>query len=169
MIDQNHKIEAERLRLALMCGCDKSETVITWADSIIDQQSDTDHLFIEISLAAPEKAKEFISLLRKLGQEIDHYDALRCLLGRASFLAGKGVLNLRSFANWLYFAESSGWDLPSDLNFVYSTDDEYSLAEDGVLGSIEEVDTYFLSSLQNFESEQSASPDWYSAAFHTNM
>ncbi|MGE0086515.1 MAG: hypothetical protein AB7S75_19070 [Desulfococcaceae bacterium] len=168
MINQIHKIEAERLRIALMCGCDSSTTVIAWADSIINLQFDVDYLVIDISLTRPEKIKELISLLRKLGQETDHDDALRCVLGRASFLAGKGEFNLRNFAKWLYFTESTGWDLPSDLNFVYSTDDEYSLAEDGVFGSLEDVDAMFLNNLNEFESEQSASPDWYSAALHTN-
>jgi hypothetical protein len=167
MASKTHKIEAERLRLALMCGCEKTDTVITWADKIIQEQVEPDYLFLKISLTRPEKYKELISLLRKLGQETDHENALRKLLGRASYLSSLRQIDLREFAKWLYFTEASGWDLPSDLNFIWSTDDQYSLAEDGVYGSVEGVERDFMSELKQFESEHSASPDWYSAALHT--
>ncbi len=38
MIRPRQKPEAERLKLALMCGCGKSETVTARADSIIKEQ-----------------------------------------------------------------------------------------------------------------------------------
>jgi hypothetical protein len=40
------------------------------------------------------------------------------------------------------------------LNFIWSTDDQYSLAEDGVYGSAEGAERDFMSELKQFESEQ---------------
>ncbi len=167
MILKTHKIEAERLRIALMSGYEKTKTAIAWADAIIQEQNNPDYLFIEISLANSKNIKEIISLLGKVGKKIDHHDALRCLLGRVSYLESVEGFNLRDFATWLYSSESNGWELPQDLNSIWSTDDEYSLAEDGVYGDTETVATEFINNLKQFESEQSASPDWYSAPLHT--
>lgn len=102
-------------------------------------------------------------MLRKIGQEADHENALRKLLGRASYLSKFCKINLREFAKRLYFTETTGWDLPSDLNFIYFTTDQYSLAEDGAYGSVEGVERDFIINLNQFEIEHSASPDCYSA------
>lgn len=55
LISKSQKIEAERLRLALMYGCEEAVTVIAWADQIIQEQKKPYYLFIKLSLTRPEK------------------------------------------------------------------------------------------------------------------
>ena len=166
MITKKQIQVAERLRIAIMAGLDSPDTAIFWADEIIQRQTEPDYWFIEISMSKKSGSKELVSILGRHVEKTDHVEALICCLGRAAVLARQEKINLREFAKWLYQNEDA-WDLPDELSFVGLVDDHYSLAEDKVFGTIEEVHKEFLDELEKRHSEQSAAPDWYSASLHT--
>ena len=155
MVTENHKIEAERLRLALTWGCEKPETVIAWADAIIAQEKNPDYCFIEISSTKPVNFKDLISLLDKIGQRTEHIDALRSILGRISYLTSNKEVNLKNVGDWL--ANSEHYNLTKDIADIITACD------------IETATTSQLTGLKKhlklFETKNSSSPQWYSATF----
>lgn len=162
MISSRHKHEAESLRLALFCGCESVKSVVGWADSILVELDDPDYLFVEISTLKPASKKNLISLLNEIGQGSDQLAALRCLLGRASWLARNGKLEFRKFTRWLYYSRQNWWDLPDEFNFVPMLEDEYSFAERKIFRRIKNVDRELAALLRKYETENSGSSHWYS-------
>lgn len=169
MITDLHKFEAESLRIALICGCVSKDEIINWADKIILENDEVDYIFIEISLSATKHIQDIESFLFQISNKHEHFNACRRVLGRMSFACETEPQSLRRFASGLYqIAIENYYELPSDLIFIMSIDDEYGLAVSGIYGTIDEVDKGFIEELNNFRSEHSTLPDWYSAALHTN-
>ena len=167
MVTDRYRQEAARLRMAVMSGLESPHTAITWADSIIAEQSVPDYWFIEISLSASKDRMGIASLLGKHSEGTDHFDALRCFLGRVAWLLANDEVELPALAAWLSdIEECNNADLPEDLLFVRSIAWLYELAGLEVFGDLGEVEGRFIDNLRGFRRERSAAPDWYSVARH---
>jgi hypothetical protein len=155
MISYEHRIEAERLRLGLLWGCEDPATVIAWADAVIRDNESPDYIFTDISATPEDDYGELTELLDKLGQRAEHIDALRTVFGRISYLAAEEAINLKKVGNFLAKSEfyNSSEDI-ADLGMTYEIESEIS-------GTVKQ----FKEHLKSFETENSSSPEWYSASF----
>lgn len=164
MITKTQKIEAEVLRVGLICGIVPKREVVEWADKIVSE-GEIDYIFIEISLSTKKHILDIESLLFQISDKFKHFDAIRCVLGRISFIIEEDSQSLSSFARGMNrIVVEDSYNMPSDLSFLNSIVD---LAESGIY-TIDEVDRVFLANLRGFRSEYSASPDWYRGQNNVN-
>ncbi|MCU0643561.1 MAG: hypothetical protein MUC94_04815 [bacterium] len=158
------KFQAEVFRVGLICGCVSKDEIISWADSIILESESADYVFFELSLSANKAFHEIALLLLEISQKHDHFNACRRVLGRMAYICEIRPQLINIFARGLYeLVIENSYDLPSDLNFLLGIDDEYALAAEGIIGTLDEVDKSLIKELDNFKSEDSASSDWYLA------
>ena len=159
-LDEPYRIEAASLGLALRMGIESPETIIQWADAIIRRESSPSLEIIEVSLLPPEALKTLVVHLREISILEGHPLAARRVLGRFSYLAKHEVGLLREFFRALPVPFEVRESL--DETLLYALEESYVLAEQGRLGTVEQVDVGFLAYLEEFETEQSASRAWYS-------
>lgn len=166
-LDEPYRIEAASLGLALKMGIESPETIIQWADAIIHRESLPSLEIIEVSLLPPEALKTLVVHLREIAILEGHPLAARRVLGRFSYLAKHEVGLLREFFRALPVPNEVRESVDETLFDVL--EESYVLAEQGILGTVEQVDKEFQSYLEGFETERSASKDWYSGLDSQSM
>lgn len=159
-ICKSYRTEAERLHFALEIGIESPESIIQWADEIIRREKEPSYEIIQVSLANPGDSKTLKSLLESLGSVDERANAVRCTLGRLAFLARRDTRLLRSLSKQARWSPFDVSELLDDF-FINNIYEDYALAEEGVLGSVEHLDREFQSYLNQFETERSASSNWY--------
>ena len=167
MINSNHRQIMEIFRIAFVCKCIHREDIIKWADEMLLREGDYD--FVELSMSGNLPYKDFESLLLKIARRSNHFQSLRIVLGRMAFLIEQGQNLHRDFAAGLdRFVVENGYQLPDDLTFLIGIDDDYSLADKGIIGSVDDLNAVFYANLKRFKSKQSALSNWYSAALQSS-
>lgn len=159
-IFRSHRIEAARLLFALEIEIERPGTVVQWADDIIGDELDPPYEIIEVSLANSEDLKTLMSLLGTIGSVEDRGDAIRCALGRLAFLAERDVSMLRRILKSLRWSPLDISEFLDD-DFISCVAEDYSLAEDGIFGSVEDLDNELKQYLNQFATEQSSARNWY--------
>jgi hypothetical protein len=117
---------------------DKSE-IVNWADEIIQKDSEPDYFIIEVSLSGHKNDNELISLLNEYIGENKPAISGRVILGLLYTRLIKDKLPLDKIISVIYRIVRDGELNEKDEGFLYGLDEDYCLAEDGIIGSIEEV------------------------------
>ncbi len=144
------KQEVEFLRVCLITGCYKSEDVIEWADKrILNDETPKDEL---IDLSLTKKPQYILSMLAKLAEGSDTFEAIRGMLSVMYNLLKEQHDLVSIFIKGLdQLVVECGYELPDDLSFLIGLDDEYNLAMQGIYGSKEECIDNLLSQLKEFD------------------
>jgi hypothetical protein len=82
----NQKEQAEIFRYLLASGFIKIEDVISWADSIIEQEKEPDYEIIEISLAGRKSLSDVLSLLKNVKGKYNQIIVIRKAMSKVLLL-----------------------------------------------------------------------------------
>ncbi len=148
----SYREEALEFKLLLEAGLVDAPEVIEWADKTLLNCGDYDDDLANICLAENATPKKLIPLLNKLASGLEEWDAMRRVLGRMYDDLHRNPDNARVFAQFLErFCVRHGYNLPDDMGFIYGIEDYVLLAEQGVLGTTEQVVKTFLDDLSCYK------------------
>ena len=140
---------SEFLRLGLRLGAFDTAPIIKWADSIIEQEDTPEISIIDVSLAGGRGVNETITCLGEIKGNVRENIPVELVLAYYRRKLVSRQLTTDEVAAMLYtlskITEVKG-DLSGALNVL---DENLSMAEDGVCGSVEEA----LDDLKNFLEE----------------
>ena len=137
-------------KIGLRCGIVDVQSLVNFADAVIAEEENPNYLFIEISLCGEDKNK-LINVLSEFTKGYNRELPGGHLLGaiRSNYL--NGSIDLEDTVRLMYKLKDE-----IDLNdeeeaFIYSLDDQYYLAADKIIGTIEEVESDLLNFLANYK------------------
>ena len=144
----------EVFSIALTNGLVDINEVIKWADNIIINDKEPDFFIIELSLCGHKKTIDIVSLLNEyIGQEKPQISG-RVILGflYRQYLAGYITLKkVVGSINWIVWQA----DLTDEeKSLMYGLDEDYDCAEEGIYGTIEEVEKETLRFLEIYNEFQ---------------
>ncbi len=136
-------------KVGLQCGILDTTTLIDFADNIIANEEDPEYLFIEISLCGNNKSK-LIDVLSEFTREYRKKISGEYLFGaiRSNYLKKK--IDLEGTVRLLYKLRDELDLTDEEEGFIYSIDDQYYLAADNIIGTIEDVENDLLNFLANY-------------------
>lgn len=152
--------KALEMKLMLQAGLTDVKEIIDWADSILaDVEYDDD--LANVCLAESTSAKNMLPLLNRLIDEEEEWPAVRKVMIRMYEVLSRNPERSKSFVRFLeQFWVRHNYSVPDDIEFIAGIDDEFSLAEQGVYGTIESAKASLLANLlkikQNAEQENGA-------------
>jgi hypothetical protein len=143
--------EALRVSFLFQYGVLTADEVIGWADSMIIQLDSLPDSLLELSMISTEKTADIVSCLRRLRSEGDYWAALRAGFPQIRQFIISHPDQAERIANQLFrTACFSPQPIPKDLNFMFSYDDKFSLARDGIFGDLQAVYSSFIAELEKF-------------------
>ncbi len=140
---------AARLRVLHQLGIASGQQVISWTDGVIEQAAKPDTALIDLSLTAPESTYEIDKILGILSAGCDLWDTMDDVLPdiRERCLADKGFAAVA--ARFFYsISVQERYSVPDRFSYFMSADDDFDLAESGVL-RFDEVYERFIEDLKN--------------------
>lgn len=152
--------DAMRMSLLFQFGAVRGDEIIKWADEKVIDLDPLPDALLELVQTTPENTADIISCLHQLSLGAGYWEALRQSLGWLHDFICSNPAQAERIASTLYYAvtcEGSG-EIPSDLLFVLSYDDAFSLARDGVYGSRETVLAEFIAELGKYRLASSSPP-----------
>jgi hypothetical protein len=143
--------EAEVLRLLLGYGCVSGEEVIAWANQTIAAAKEKDQNLVALAAIPPDKVEDLGAKLAEIAVGVKKFDALRAALGRVYDVAVKKTPeDLDVLAGRLHIFYDSR-NLPGDLKFLYSINDNFYFAKNGIYGDLPAARGKLLENLQYFK------------------
>ena len=138
-------------KLGLQAGVDEMDEIVAWADRTL-LQHEYDEELAAVSLGASLGPKEMLSLLGRLTDGGDEWDAMRRVMGKMYCILMREPSCARSFARFLesFWLEHS-CRVPHDMTFFWGIGDQFELAEQGVYGSVDEARKRLLEHLSTFK------------------
>ena len=132
--------EAAYFREALWLGMASVGDVVSWSDSIIEESSRPDAALVEISCMHKAHPLDVLHVLEFMSQGISTVEALPEVLGRAHAKLVADPRCGRALARGLYgvFVRCD-YGVPEELRDIGWFDDAFDLAEQGVYGSVDDV------------------------------
>lgn len=151
----------EVFRLGLHTGILERQVVVEWADQLAMQEETPDYFLIELSLSSRNNINDLIGLLDEYIGKNKPDVSKRVILGFLLHRYEAGQITLQKAVraiDWLathldYSAE--------EHSFMAGVDDDYSLADEGIRGTLSEIESFllrFLSVYQEFHLENRQ--DW---------
>jgi hypothetical protein len=147
----NIKEIAEFFRLGLRIGIFAPSTVIQWADSIIMAENKPDISIIEVSLSGAGGLNKTIDSLNEIKGEIrSDYPAKLMLAYCWKKLRTKDWTE--DFFSGLLYSLKNASEVSEDVEIaLMNLDENLSLAEDGVYGTVKEAMNDIMKFLESFE------------------
>ncbi|MBK8093377.1 MAG: hypothetical protein IPK32_15710 [Verrucomicrobiaceae bacterium] len=144
---------AEFFRLGLSLETCEVSQVVRWAEKVIEREEKPNHAFIELCLANTKPASAVKSLLADVPGSSTTGLPLRMLLGQCWHIASRSPNQAARLLQPLYLLVCLQ-DFESDIYYaLVCLEDDLSLAQDKVFGSVEEVTKKFCAFLQPFASD----------------
>jgi len=132
-------LKPTELYLGLESGFYSTQDAIDWADFYIATYGFDDDV-ANISLATHQTPKEVMGLLRKLAKDECRVRAMRSVLGRMSIELEKSEDVSPKIVQYCeQFSIAQDYELPEDMQFMVALDDDFYLASEGILGTMEEA------------------------------
>ncbi len=143
---------AKQIALVFEYGVLAADAVIAWADAMIVESDIPPDSLIELSLTDPSRTADFISLLNQLSADAEFWPAMKSAIPRIKDFVVKHPESAEGIANHLFRAacEFPVSEVPDDLQFIYSIDDAFSLAHQGIYGEPEAVLRDFIEEMEKF-------------------
>ena len=145
----SHAQDIARLRVLHQLGVVSGQEVIAWADQVIAESAKPDSTLIDLSLTAPDSAYDIDQILGILSSERDIWETMadvmpkireRCISDRKF-----APIAARFFYN---ISVQKQYSVPDRFSYFLSADDDFDLAESGVLRP-DEVYQRFIDNLKN--------------------
>jgi hypothetical protein len=142
--------DAARWMVLIDARLANTSEIIRWSDEQIVAADKPHPALIELSTTPPDQIAEILSLLRLLASNIDKFEALRCAAGSILAAIKGGKLPAERAATFTYCHLCGHcFDLPPDLEPLYSADDSFELAISEQYGNRNDVERDFLQALEN--------------------
>lgn len=140
--------DAQRMGLLFEYGVVTGSDVVAWADAAIVQLDSLPDSLLQLSLTAPDNTADIISHLRQLASGSDFWAALRSVIPQIRDYVVAHPERAECIANHLFFTACFAYNkVPKDLKFMFRFDDAFSLAQDGVYGTPQDVYRDFVQEL----------------------
>lgn len=124
--------------MGLWLGILSPNDIQSWVNTEITNSSNPSDIFIELAYSSNKGVKDIYSLVSSIDDPSEDYRVLRNLLG---FIKDSDLDNLefcRKLARGLYDIWSqNNYESPDDLKLIGFLDDEYSLAAQGINGTLD--------------------------------
>jgi hypothetical protein len=130
---------AEFFRLGLRLGLFDTSPIIKWADSIIEQEDKPDISIIDVSLAGSRGINETITCLGEIKGHLREDVPVELLLAYFRRKLVSGQLNIDSVAAMFYSLAKMPEVTGDVAGALHVLDENLSMAEDGLCGSVEEA------------------------------
>jgi hypothetical protein len=146
---KTHAQDASRLKVLHQLGIVSGQQVIAWADHVIAESAKPDSTLIDLSLTAPDSAYDIDQILGILSAERDIWETMDGVLPeiRARCIADRKFAPIA--ARFFYsISVQKRYSVPERFSYFMSADDDFDLAESGVLRS-DEVYERFIEDLKN--------------------
>jgi hypothetical protein len=143
--------EAQCVSLLFQYGVITSEDVIAWADRMIVEIGTPSESLLDLSTTSPCKTEDIISCLHRLSVGADLWAAFRNVIPKILEFILSHPEKAEGVAYHL-FLTACYYTAPKDLRFLYRIEDDFSLANEGVLGNRETVYQNFVDELKKFTS-----------------
>lgn len=138
----------------LMNGILNKNEVIQWADSIITQDEEPDDFVIELSLCGHKSLNEMVAVLNEFIGQVKPQISGRVVLGclYRQYLSGKITLRkVVETIDWMVWQTNLS---DEEKSFMYGLEDDYHCAEEGIYGTLEEVEKKTLRFLEIYKDFQ---------------
>ena len=146
-----YSLKAFELKMGLEAGVVEASEVISWADHTLSQYDYDDDL-ANISMASRVSSQDLIRLLDYVIDKRDEIQAMRLVMGRIYQVLKKNPERAHNFTHFLErFWIDHDYDVPKDMSFIQSVDDEFSLARQGVYGNVDELTKSLLDNLSKYQ------------------
>jgi hypothetical protein len=149
----------EVFRIGITIKAVDTQTVINWADAVIEHDAAPDYFVIELSMCGSRGRNELISLLNQYIGEHKPEVAGRVLLGVLYHRYTTAEIDLYRVVRAIDWLVMNREFTTEEYGFMCGVDDEYAMAVEGVYGSVEDVASYvlrFLTFYQAFHLENMA-------------
>lgn len=147
------KEQAEVLRLSLLIGMVPKQSIIAWADHVIESEENLPWEIIEISLAGKKSVGEIVLLLSDVGGEVNSFIVIQIIFGILGHALARQAQSAAMTA-WLMYRLLTqydldlleGWRLTRGLYF----DDSFALAEAGIYDDTEKTTSELVTFLSTY-------------------
>ncbi len=144
-----------------------TQMVVDWADAIIQQDAAPDYFIIELAMCGSRNINGMISLLSDYIGETKPIIAGRVVLGFLYQEYTSGKIDLYRVVRTIDWLALHSDFTAEEYGFMCGVDDEYSMAVEGVYGSVADIADYvmrFLAFYQAFHLENIAAWDEINAS-----
>ncbi|MFN8155273.1 MAG: hypothetical protein U0Y08_13355 [Bacteroidia bacterium] len=146
----SYVVVAEAYRLLLVNGFPVREQLVHWADLELLNNSEADIFLADLSTSSSMNLNDLISLLQRYVGYEKPLVSSRAVIGYLADNFAKGYLPLEKICDSLCRLERQGGLTHEEKSMIVGLDDEYSLAKDGIRGSVEEVVAYLQRLLEGY-------------------
>lgn len=143
--------QAHELKLGLEAGVVDRNEIVNWADRILaDYPYDDD--VANLAMAGSASDKELMILLGNVIDRRDEIAAARHVMSRMYDVLRQHPERAHGFTRFLEnFWIQQGYEVPDDMKFIWGIEDEFSLAKQGVYGTVEEATESLLANLSRYK------------------
>ena len=139
------------LAMGLRLGILDSNDVEAWVNAEIAKAETPSDELIELASSGNESIQNIYSMLSGMEEESNDYDVIRHLLSQVKEAQLANIEFCRRLAECLYGVwVDKNYEAPEDLSLIGFLDDEYSLASQGMYGTLEEWHSEFKSFVNQF-------------------
>jgi hypothetical protein len=143
--------KALEMKLSLEAGLIDVKDVIAWADTVFAKVEYDDDL-ANVCMASKSSPKQMLSLLNSLIDDHEEWPAARRVMIRMYEVLLQNPRRSREFTSFLeQFWNRHNYSVPEDIGFIAGIDDEFSLAEQGVYGTVELAKESLLANLRKIK------------------
>jgi hypothetical protein len=126
--------------------------IVRWADEKIIASEKPHPALIEISTSQEDAFHPVFDQLKQLRRDVDRFDALRYAAPSIRAAIEEGRIRADSVATFTYtYLCGDFFQIPDDMCFLYSADDDFYLAVVEGRGSRELVEQEFVAALKSVE------------------
>jgi len=135
----SRKHEAERVRIGVVAGWLPVQAAVDWADRVIAEDAQPEPAVLDVSLAGRLSRSEVAALLGLVHGSADPIAVRKEALADLLAWVGDDVERGAQAARHLYEMATSGVLPEAEFGWEpYALDDDYDLAQKGMLGTVEE-------------------------------
>lgn len=148
----------EVFRIGLINRVISAQQVVGWADAIILRDAEPDYFFIELALCG-NNTSELSSLLKTYVGETKTRVAGHAVLGLLHHAYAAGTADLYQVVRTMDWLASHDQLSEEECRLLYAVDETYSMAAEGVYGSVENVANFvtaYLAFYQDFRLDNAA-------------
>jgi hypothetical protein len=141
----------EVFRLGLLTGILERQLVIAWADQLVMQDKNPNYFLIELSLSGRSNINDLTGLLDKHVGENKPEISRRVILGLLLHRYKTGQITLQKAVQAVDLLAMHIDYSKEEHSFMAGIDDAYRLANEGVYGTVSEVEAFLLSFLRIYK------------------
>jgi hypothetical protein len=145
--------QALEMKLSLEAGLADVQEIVEWADSVLAETEYDDDL-ANVCLVQNTSPENMLSLLNRLIDEKEEWFVARKIMIRMYEILLRNPERSRSFVRFLdQFWVRHNYSVPEDMGFIAGIDDEFSLAEQGICGTVELAREFLINNLRRIKED----------------